>query len=146
MRKLKLENNNIKDIKNLNHLLGLNIKKIYLNGNPFIKDNPDYKNKLFDIFLSLICIDGTDKEGNDIESTEYENSLNVYEKIESKSIDEKIENNENNLNNKDNGSKSLSESIDYLEEENEIISINEEEEEEEEDDIEENPDKNNLNK
>ena len=144
MRKLKLENNNIKDIKNLNHLLGLNIKKIYLNGNPFIKDNPDYKNKLFDIFLSLICIDGTDKEGNDIESTEYENSLNVYEKIES--IDEKIENNENNLNNKDNGSKSLSESIDYLEEENEIISINEEEEEEEEDDIEENSDKNNLNK
>ena len=143
MRKLKLENNNIKDIKNLNHLLGLNIKKIYLNGNPFIKDNPDYKNKLFDIFLSLICIDGTDKEGNDIESTEYENSLNVYEKIESKSIDEKIENNENN---KDNGSKSLSESIDYLEEENEIISINEEEEEEEEDDIEENSDKNNLNK
>ena len=146
MRKLKLENNNIKDIKNLNHLLGLNIKKIYLNGNPFIKDNPDYKNKLFDIFLSLIGIDGTDKEGNDVESTEYENSLNVYEKIESKSIDEKIENNENNLNNKDNGSKSLSESIDYLEEENEIISINEEEEEEEEDDIEENPDKNNLNK
>ena len=146
MRKLKLENNNIKDIKNLKHLLGLNIKKIYLNGNPFIKDNPDYKNKLFDIFLSLICIDGTDKEGNDIESTEYENSLNVYEKIESKSIDEKIENNENNLNNKDNGSKSLSESIDYLEEENEIISINEEEEEEEEDDIEENSDKNNLNK
>ena len=143
---MKLENNNITDIKNLNHLLGLNIKKIYLNGNPFIKDNPDYKNKLFDIFLSLICIDGTDKEGNDIESTEYENSLNVYEKIESKSIDEKIENNENNLNNKDNGSKSLSESIDYLEEENEIISINEEEEEEEEDDIEENPDKNNLNK
>ena len=138
MRKLKLENNNIKDIKNLNHLLGLNIKKIYLNGNPFIKDNPDYKNKLFDIFLSLIGIDRTDKEGNDVESTEYENSLNVYEKIE---------NNENNLNNKDNGSKSLSESIDYLEEENEIISINEEEEEEEEeDDIEENSDKNNLNK
>ena len=146
MRKLKLENNNIKDIKTLNNLLGLNIKKIYLSGNPFIKDNPDYKEKLFNIFLSLISIDYYDKEGNDIESTEYENSLNVYEKIESKSIDEKIENNENNLNNKDNGSKSLSESIDYLEEENEIISINEEEEEEEEDDIEENSDKNNLNK
>ena len=142
---MKLENNNITDIKNLNNLLGLNIKKIYLEGNPFIKDNPDYKNKLFDIFLSLIGIDGTDKEGNDVESTEYENSLNVYEKIDSKSCDEKIDKNEKN---KDiNRSGSSSEDLNYLEEENEIISItDEEEEEEEEDDLEENSDNNNSNK
>ena len=132
-------------MKNLNNLLGLNIKKIYLEGNPFIKDNPDYKNKLFDIFLSLIGIDGTDKEGNDVESTEYENSLNVYEKIDSKSCDEKIDKNEKN---KDiNRSRSSSEDLNYLEEENEIISItDEEEEEEEEDDLEENSDNNNSNK
>ena len=133
-------------MKNLNNLLGLNIKKIYLEGNPFIKDNPDYKNKLFDIFLSLIGIDRTDKEGNDVESTEYENSLNVYEKIDSKSCDEKIDKNEKN---KDiNRSGSSSEDLNYLEEENEIISITdeEEEEEEEEDDLEENSDNNNLNK
>ena len=134
-------------MKNLNNLLGLNIKKIYLEGNPFIKDNPDYKNKLFDIFLSLIGIDGTDKEGNDVESTEYENSLNVYEKIDSKSCDEKIDKNEKN---KDiNRSGSSSEDLNYLEEENEIISITdeeEEEEEEEEDDLEENSDNNNSNK
>ena len=132
-------------MKNLNNLLGLNIKKIYLEGNPFIKDNPDYKNKLFDIFLSLIGIDGTDKEGNDVESTEYDNSLNVYEKIDSKSCDEKIDKNEKN---KDiNRSGSSSEDLNYLEEENEIISItDEEEEEEEEDDLEENSDNNNSNK
>ena len=133
-------------MKNLNNLLGLNIKKIYLEGNPFIKDNPDYKNKLFDIFLSLIGIDGTDKEGNDVESTEYDNSLNVYEKIDSKSCDEKIDKNEKN---KDiNRSGSSSEDLNYLEEENEIISITdeEEEEEEEEDDLEENSDNNNSNK
>ena len=134
-------------MKNLNNLLGLNIKKIYLEGNPFIKDNPDYKNKLFDIFLSLIGIDRTDKEGNDVESTEYENSLNVYEKIDSKSCDEKIDKNEKN---KDiNRSESNSEDLNYLEEENEIISITdeeEEEEEEEEDDLEENSDNNNSNK
>ena len=132
-------------MKNLNNLLGLNIKKIYLEGNPFIKDNPDYKNKLFDIFLSLIGIDRTDKEGNDVESTEYENSLNVYEKIDSKSCDEKIDKNEKN---KDiNRSGSSSEDLNYLEEENEIISItDEEEEEEEEDDLEENSDNNNSNK
>ena len=141
---MKLENNNITDIKNLNNLLGLNIKKIYLEGNPFIKDNPDYKNKLFDIFLSLIGIDRTDKEGNDVESTEYENSLNVYEKIDSKSCDEKIDKNEKN---KDiNRSESNSEDLNYLEEENEIISITDEEEEEEEDDLEENSDNNNSNK
>ena len=143
MRKLKLENNNITDIKNLNNLLGLNIKKIYLEGNPFIKDNPDYKNKLFDIFLSLIGIDGTDKEGNDVESTEYENSLNVYEKIDSKSCDEKIDKNEKN---KDINRSGSSSDLNYLEEENEIISITDEEEEEEEDDLEENSDNNNSNK
>ena len=131
-------------MKNLNNLLGLNIKKIYLEGNPFIKDNPDYKNQLFVIFLSLIGIDRTDKEGNDVESTEYENSLNVYEKIDSKSCDEKIDKNEKN---KDiNRSESNSEDLNYLEEENEIISITDEEEEEEEDDLEENSDNNNSNK
>ena len=137
LRKLKLENNNITDIKNLKNLLGLNIKKINLKGNPFIKDNPDYKNKLFEIFLSLISIDGTDKEGNDIESTEYENSQNIFEQIESKSSDENIDNDKKNENNE---SKSLSGDNNYLEEEYEFNSIKDEEEEEE-DDIDENIDK-----
>ncbi len=137
LRKLKLENNNITDIKNLKNLLGLNIKKINLKGNPFIKDNPDYKNKLFEIFLSLISIDGTDKEGNDIESTEYENSQNIFEQIESKSSDENIDNDKKNENNQ---SKSLSCDNNYLEEEYEFNSIKDEEEEEE-DDIDENIDK-----
>ena len=137
LRKLKLENNNITDIKNLKNLLGLNIKKINLKGNPFIKDYPDYKNKLFEIFLSLISIDGTDKEGNDIESTEYENSQNIFEQIESKSSDENIDNDKKNENNQ---SKSLSRDNNYLEEEYEFNSIKDEEEEEE-DDIDENIDK-----
>ena len=130
LRKLKLENNNIIDITNLKKLLGLNIKKINLSGNPFIKDNPDYKNKLFNIFLSLISIDGTDKEGNDIESTEYEKSQNIFEQIESKSNDENVDKDKKDENNE---SKSLSEDFDYLEEEYEFNSINDEEEEEEDD-------------
>ena len=48
-----------------------------MTGNPFIKENPDYKNKLFEIFLSIIYIYGIDKERNDIRSTEYENSQNI---------------------------------------------------------------------
>lgn len=139
MRKLKLENNNIKEITKLNNLLGLNIKKINVKGNPFIKDNPDYKNKLFEIFLSLISIDGTDIEGNDIESTDYEGSQNIFERIENISNDE-------NLDNKENKENKSSEDIDYIEEENEIVSLNDdEEEEEEEDDIDENLN-NDLNK
>ena len=114
----------------MKNLLGLNIKKINLSGNPFIKDNPDYKNKLFDIFLSLISIDGTDKEGNDIESTEYEKSQNIFEQIESKSNDENIDKDKKDENNE---SKSLSEDFNYLEEEYEFNSINDEEEEEEDD-------------
>ena len=143
LRKLKLENNNIIDINNLNNLLGLNIKKIYLDGNPFIKDNPDYKNKLFEIFLSLISIDGTDKEGNDIESTEYENSQNIFERIDNKSNHENIDNNKDNKNSEKSESISISYNPDLLEEENEIISLKDGEgEEEEEDDIDENVDKN----
>ena len=139
---MKIENNNITDIKNINNLLGLNIKKINICGNPFIKDNPDYKNKLFEIFLSLISIDGTDKEGNDIESTEYENSQNILEKIENSSIDENIDKGENKENVVIlNDSKSIEENA-Y-----EILDDDDEEdlEEEEDDSIDENLD-NNLNK
>ena len=128
IRKLKLENNNISDNKNLNNLLGLNIKKIYLSGNPFIKDNPDYKEKLFDIFLSLISIDYTDKEGNDIESTEYENQQNLFEVMDNKDKDMYGSDDDNN---------EIEDILDNQEEE--------EDEEEEDDDDEDNDDINNKN-
>ena len=128
IRKLKLENNNISDIKNLNNLLGLNIKKIYLSGNPFIKDNPDYKEKLFDIFLSLISIDYSDKEGNDIESTEYGNQQNLFEIMKN-----------NDKNNNESGENEDNE-IQYDPDELDILDNLEEEEEEEDDDIEDKDD------
>ena len=130
LRKIKLENNNIKNVNNLKKLTGLNIKKINLRGNPLIKDNPDYKNKLFEIFLSLISIDGTDKEENDIESSEYENEQNILEPY--KFITNCVENKEKNESN--NNSEDYD---DYLYEEN-IDGLEEEEEEEEEDDDDDN--------
>ena len=136
LRKIKLENNNIKNVNNLKKLRGLNIKKINLRGNPLIKDNPDYKNKLFEIFLSLISIDGTDKEENDIESSEYENEQNILEPY--KFITNCVEKNEKNESN--NNSEDYD---DYLYEEN-IDGLEEEEEEEEEDDDDDN-DKNENN-
>ena len=116
----------------MKNLLGLNIKKIYLSGNPFIKSNPDYKEKLFDIFLSLISIDNTDKEGNDIESTEYENSQNIYEKFTIKKNDDNKQNNSNNDENDE-------DEIEYNSEELDIL--DNEEEEEEDDDVEDNDNK-----
>ena len=116
----------------MKNLLWLNIKKIYLSGNPFIKSNPDYKEKLFDIFLSLISIDNTDKEGNDIESTEYENSQNIYEKFTIKKNDDNKQNNSNNDENDE-------DEIEYNSEELDIL--DNEEEEEEDDDVEDNDNK-----
>ncbi len=120
----------------MKNLLGLNIKKIYLSGNPFIKSNPDYKEKLFDIFLSLISIDNTDKEGNDIESTEYENSQNIFEKFTIKKNDDNKQNNSNNDENDEDEIEYNSEELDILDNEEE-----EEEEEEEDDDVEDNDNK-----
>ena len=120
----------------MKNLLGLNIKKIYLSGNPFIKSNPDYKEKLFDIFLSLISIDNTDKEGNDIESTEYENSQNIFEKFTIKKNDD---NKQNNSNNDENDEDEDEDEIEYNSEELDIL--DNEEEEEEDDDVEDNDNK-----
>ena len=134
MRKLKIENNNINDISKLNNLLGLNIKKINLKGNTFIKENPDYPKMLFDKFLSLISIDGYDREGNDVESTEYENSQNLFEEM-NKFIVQKENSHDNNDNHNDVYSNS--------DEENIIESLEcEMEEEEEEDDDDDSIDEN----
>ena len=131
MRKLKIENNNINDISKLNNLLGLNIKKINLKGNTFIKENRDYPKMLFDKFLSLISIDGYDREGNDVESTEYENSQNLFEEI-NKFVVQKENSHDNNDNHNDVYSNSDEENIiESLECE---MEENEEEEEEEDDD------------
>ena len=88
LRKIKIENNNIDNIEKIKNLMGLNIKKLNVKGNPFIKENKNYKNELYNIFLSLICIDDCDKEGNDVESTEYRDDPNCY--IEDEESDDEI--------------------------------------------------------
>ena len=100
IRKIKIENNNIKNINNFKNLLGLNIKKLNVKGNPFTKNNINYVKELFDIFLSLICIDDCDKEGNDIDSTEYGDALNYFDEDKAEESNEdgldSFENNEEN--------------------------------------------------
>ena len=81
LRKLKIENNEIKELDQLRNLSGLNIKKINIKGNPFTEGNNEYIKELYKIFLSLICINDTDKEGNDVESTEYGDNQNYFQEI-----------------------------------------------------------------
>ena len=91
VRKLKIENNNIEKYENIKKLIGLELKKINIKGNPCLKDIKNYRNDLFNIFLSLICIDDCDKEGNDIESTEYGDAINYFEEHEQEKTEEKLE-------------------------------------------------------
>ena len=47
------------------------IKKINLEGNPLTKKNENYRKELFQMVPSLESIDGYDKDGNEVESTLY---------------------------------------------------------------------------
>ncbi len=69
--KVKINGNKIESIEEFNGLKDSNIKKISVNDNPFIASNSDYREKLFEMIPSLTSIDGKDKEGKDVVSTEY---------------------------------------------------------------------------
>lgn len=70
--KLKLAKNFIEKIDVLKCLQNYNIKKLYLEGNPFIEPALNYRELLFNMIPSLESIDHLNKEGNQIESTVYE--------------------------------------------------------------------------
>jgi hypothetical protein len=48
---------------------GHKLTKINLLGNPIANSNKNYKSELFDLIPTLMAIDGTDKEGGEVEST-----------------------------------------------------------------------------
>ena len=69
--KVKLNGNKIESIDEFKQLKVSCIKKISVSDNPFIASNSDYREKLFEMIPSLTSIDGKDKEGKDVVSTEY---------------------------------------------------------------------------
>ena len=69
--KVKLNGNKIESIDEFKQLKDSSIKKISVSDNPFIASNSDYREKLFEMIPSLTSIDGKDKEGKDVVSTEY---------------------------------------------------------------------------
>ena len=69
--KIKLEHNLIENLDNLKCLANYKIKKINLEGNPLTSNNANYREELFKLVPSLESIDGIDKDGNQVESTLY---------------------------------------------------------------------------
>jgi hypothetical protein len=69
--KIKLEKNSIDNLDKLKCLAGYNIAKINLADNPIVASNANYKNELFELIPTLKAIDGTDKNGELVESTVY---------------------------------------------------------------------------
>lgn len=69
--KIKLEKNNIDNLDKLKCLAGHKITKINLADNPIVASNANYKNELFELIPTLITIDGTNKDGEPVESTLY---------------------------------------------------------------------------
>ena len=92
--KIKLEGNNIDNLDKLKPLAGHKLTKINLEGNPIVTSNPNYKKELFELIPSLNAIDGTNKDGEHVESTIYgeeedeEEEDDEFDAAEGKEIDE----------------------------------------------------------
>lgn len=69
--KIKLEDNNIENLDNLKCLANYKIKKINLKGNPIVTSVPNYRDELFQIAPSLESVDDLNREGQEVESTDY---------------------------------------------------------------------------
>ena len=91
--KLKIENNQIDSIDKLKVLSQLKeLKKINVKGNPFIGSNENYKNDLFKILENLKCVDSHDKEGNEVESSNYDDEEGEeFEDDEGEEYDDDLE-------------------------------------------------------
>lgn len=95
--KLKIEDNKIESINKLYCLNKIKLRKISIKGNPlFLEKNVNYRNELFNKIGTLEAIDGLGKNEENIESTEYEDEENYYEREdfeEAESGEEKYEEN-----------------------------------------------------
>ena len=85
--KLKLDNNKIDDINKLKGLIGSKIEKISVKGNPFTISNKDYVKQIFEMFPNIYSVDGFDKEGEIVNTTD-EEDYKMEEEIDSEHDDD----------------------------------------------------------
>ena len=107
LKKLKISGNVIENMDNLLKLRPLQLRKIEVKENPFSVGNDKYKRKLFDMLPSLKIIDQTDKNGDEEETTNYnEEDENDGEGNEFNEVEEDEDDSKSNDDNEENGEES----------------------------------------
>ena len=92
--KLKISGNNIDSIDKLSCLNQLHLKKIEVKKNPFIKNDNQYREKLYKLIPTLEIIDHQLKNGQEIDTTDYGDMSSSME-------DEEYEDGDDNDDNED---------------------------------------------
>ena len=86
--KLKISFNQINSIDNLSCLNQLELKKIEVKENPFTKNDNEYRDKIYKIIPSLIIVDQMQKNGQEIDTSDYGNESSSYDEEEDDDNDE----------------------------------------------------------
>ena len=87
--KIKLDSNEIKSLDILNPLTKLeSLRKISVKGNPFCETNQNYQKDLFEMIKTLESIDSHNKEGEEVETSVYEDDEEEDDDKELKELSE----------------------------------------------------------
>ena len=86
--KLKISFNQINSLDNLSCLNKLELKKIEVKENPFTKNDNEYRDKIYKIIPSLIIVDQMQKNGQEIDTSDYGNESSSFDEEEEDDYDE----------------------------------------------------------
>jgi len=114
--KLKISFNQINSIDKLSCLNQLKLKKIEVKGNPFTKNDDEYRDKIYKMIPSLIIVDQMQKNGQEIDTSDYGNESSSFNEEEEEEGDDNDEEDSDESDGKDVDSK---DSEDDYNEENE---------------------------
>ena len=114
--KLKISFNQIDSIDKLSCLDQLQLKKLEIKENPFTKNDNEYRDKIYKLIPSLEIVDQMQKNGQEIDTTDYGNDSSSDEEEEDEDDDDNDEEESNESDGKEVDSK---ESEDDYNEENE---------------------------
>ena len=86
--KLKISFNQINSLDNLSCLNKLELKKIEVKENPFTKNDNEYRDKIYKIIPSLVIVDQMQKNGQEIDTSDYGNESSSFDEEEEDDYDE----------------------------------------------------------
>ena len=112
--KLKISFNQIESIDKLSCLNQLQLKKLEIKENPFTKNDNEYRDKIYKLIPSLEIVDQMQKNGQEIDTTDYGNDSSSDEEEEDEDDDDNDEEESNESDGKEVDSKESEE--DYNEE------------------------------